>query len=179
MLTRFMKTGNELFVVRIGTLLSIAYFKTHRPAEAERLFRDTMEKAERGEFVRSVVDQGAETGKLLAALIASLKGKEASARLHNHCERMLKACVGSTSGTTEKAPTLKEHTGSPLTPKEHDVLALIASGQSNKEIARSLNVAPETIKTHLKNIFFKLSVDRRIQAVAKAQALGLLARNTG
>lgn len=73
----------------------------------------------------------------------------------------------------------RQDTPPPLTPKEQQVLALIAHGQSNKEVARNLNVAPETIKTHLKSIFLKLSVDRRIQAIAKAQALGLLVRDPG
>jgi LuxR family maltose regulon positive regulatory protein len=51
---------------------------------------------------------------------------------------------------------------------------LIASGQSNKEVAQTLKVTPETVKTHLKRIFMKLSVDRRIHAIAKARTLGLL-----
>lgn len=178
LLDRFTKNGNELFAVRMGTLLAIACFKSDRRDEAETLFRATLEKAEKSGFVRSVVDQGPETRELLAGLCASLKGKDDCARLHQHCERALKACPGAAGAGAERSrpAARKEPAGSPLTPKEHDVLALMARGQSNKEIARSLNVAPETIKTHLKNIFFKLSVDRRIQAVAKAQALGLLAR---
>jgi hypothetical protein len=50
----------------------------------------------------------------------------------------------------------------------------IASGNSNKEVARALGVTPETVKTHLKNVFEKLSVERRAQAVARARSLGLL-----
>jgi LuxR family maltose regulon positive regulatory protein len=42
-------------------------------------------------------------------------------------------------------------------------------------IAHTQGVAPETVKTHIKNIFAKLGVERRAQAVAKAQRLGLLA----
>jgi DNA-binding NarL/FixJ family response regulator len=48
------------------------------------------------------------------------------------------------------------------------------SGLSNKEIARNLGIAPETVKSHVKSIFVKLAVDKRAHAVARAQALGLL-----
>jgi LuxR family transcriptional regulator, maltose regulon positive regulatory protein len=44
---------------------------------------------------------------------------------------------------------------------------------SNKEIARDLAIAPETVKSHVKNIFAKLNVEKRAQAVSRAQSLGL------
>jgi LuxR family transcriptional regulator, maltose regulon positive regulatory protein len=50
---------------------------------------------------------------------------------------------------------------------------LIADGLSNKEIARTLAITPETVKSHVKHIFIKLNVERRAQAVARAQTLGL------
>jgi len=178
LLEQFTKTGNELFAVRIGTLLSIAHFRLNHNTEAERVFRDIMTRAERAGFLRSVLDQGAEAAKLLNGLCATLRGNEVHARLRGYCERTLAAWrnLPRAAETHARVTANNEGGGTPLTPKEHDVLALMARGQSNKEIARSLNVAPETIKTHLKNIFLKLSVDRRIQAIAKAQALGLLAR---
>jgi LuxR family maltose regulon positive regulatory protein len=61
-----------------------------------------------------------------------------------------------------------------LTPRERGILELIAEGHSNKEIARSLAIAPETVKSHLKNIFEKLSVEKRAQAIVRAQRLDLL-----
>jgi LuxR family maltose regulon positive regulatory protein len=58
-----------------------------------------------------------------------------------------------------------------LSPREHSVLELIAQGQSNKEIARELGIAPETVKSHVKNIFIKLGVDKRAKAVARATTI--------
>jgi LuxR family maltose regulon positive regulatory protein len=49
----------------------------------------------------------------------------------------------------------------------------MSEGLSNKEIARDLAIAPETVKSHIKNIFAKLNVERRAQAVTRAQILGL------
>jgi LuxR family maltose regulon positive regulatory protein len=61
-----------------------------------------------------------------------------------------------------------------LSVREKDTLALIAQGLSNKEIARTLAITPETVKSHVKHIFTKLSVEKRAQAVSRAQILGLV-----
>lgn len=61
-----------------------------------------------------------------------------------------------------------------LTPRECEILALLASGQSNKELARTLGISPNTVKTHLASLFGKLGVDRRIQAIEKARWLALI-----
>jgi DNA-binding CsgD family transcriptional regulator len=61
-----------------------------------------------------------------------------------------------------------------LTPRECEILALLASGQSNKEIARQLEISPNTAKTHLASVFQKLEVQRRTQAIHKARELALI-----
>jgi DNA-binding CsgD family transcriptional regulator len=52
--------------------------------------------------------------------------------------------------------------------REIEVLALIAAGHSNKDIARRLEVSPNTVKTHVSNLFEKLRVQRRTEAIARA-----------
>ncbi len=61
-----------------------------------------------------------------------------------------------------------------LTPRECEILDLLASGQSNKELARTLGVSPNTVKTHLANLFAKLGVDRRVKAIEKARFLSVI-----
>jgi DNA-binding NarL/FixJ family response regulator len=64
--------------------------------------------------------------------------------------------------------------GLALSPRELEVLALVADGTPNKEIARSLYISETTVKTHLGHIFTKLGVDDRTAAVTVALERGIL-----
>lgn len=61
-----------------------------------------------------------------------------------------------------------------ITEREYEVLELLAAGQANKEIARELDVSPNTVKTHISRLYEKLDVGRRTQAVKKARTLSLI-----
>lgn len=61
-----------------------------------------------------------------------------------------------------------------LSKREHEVLELMAHGYSNQEIADRLFISLNTVKTHTANIFIKLDVKRRTQAVQKAKSLALI-----
>jgi ATP/maltotriose-dependent transcriptional regulator MalT len=61
-----------------------------------------------------------------------------------------------------------------LSGREREILDMISDGFPNKRIARALAISPETVKSHLKRIFFKLAVANRIEAVSRARSLGLL-----
>jgi LuxR family maltose regulon positive regulatory protein len=64
---------------------------------------------------------------------------------------------------------------SSLSPRERGIVRLMSQGLTNKQIARQLGIAPETVKTHAKSIFLKLTVCSRAQAVYRAATLGLIA----
>jgi DNA-binding NarL/FixJ family response regulator len=61
-----------------------------------------------------------------------------------------------------------------ISPRELTVLQEIAAGHSNKEIAQRLNVSPNTVKTHVAQVFEKLGAKRRTDAVNKARELGIV-----
>jgi DNA-binding NarL/FixJ family response regulator len=65
---------------------------------------------------------------------------------------------------TKSSPKLKKKAQSLLTPREKQILSLIATGAANDEIAANLNISPHTVKTHLYNIYNKIRVPNRIQA---------------
>ena len=91
------------------------------------------------------------------------------------------------SSVAEALASLSEEDGSPvllgssptpgadpaLSPRERDVLALIAAGQTNKAIAEALYVSPNTVKTHVSSLLHKLQVGTRVQLAAIATKHGL------
>ena len=62
----------------------------------------------------------------------------------------------------------------PLTPREQEVLGLLAAGLTNREIADELVISPETVKKHTGSIFGKLGVHHRAEAAARARTFGLI-----
>lgn len=80
-----------------------------------------------------------------------------------------------------RAPPVPPFDGNPraqatlgISPREREVLELLAAGLSNKEIADKLHVSPHTVKTHVARLFEKLEARRRTEAILKARELGLL-----
>jgi DNA-binding NarL/FixJ family response regulator len=79
---------------------------------------------------------------------------------------------------TQSVASTSRLRGSPaseiLSPRERSVLRSMSCGLSNKRIAQELQIAPETVKSHVKGIFIKLAVQSRAHAVSTAGAMGLL-----
>ncbi len=67
---------------------------------------------------------------------------------------------------------------SDLTPREREVLRLIASGRANKEIAAQLGISERTVKTHISNIFSKLELTDRTQAALFVHNRGMLEKDS-
>ena len=67
-----------------------------------------------------------------------------------------------------------QDSGARLSARERTIVLLMGHGLSNKRIARQLSIAPETVKSHAKRIFWKLTVQTRAQAVYRASELGFI-----
>ncbi len=76
------------------------------------------------------------------------------------------------SGAVE--PSMEVHRQEILTEQEAKILRLVASGLSNKEIAHRLSIKGETVKSHIKNVYRKLKVNNRVQALQSAKDLKIL-----
>jgi DNA-binding CsgD family transcriptional regulator len=74
----------------------------------------------------------------------------------------------------EKEPDMAVAANDLLSGREGDVLRLLALGHSNREIAEKLFISENTVKTHLNNIYSKLGVNRRTQAISRAKELRIL-----
>lgn len=88
-------------------------------------------------------------------------------------ERNAVRCLGERPPAPVGGQGASERSKSALTTREQEVLRLLASGGTNKEIAKALLISENTVKTHLSNIFLKLQVTRRLQAVLCALRQGL------
>lgn len=93
----------------------------------------------------------------------------ALARHHSRAERESQASEPFALNTSAQAADL-------LTPREHEVLALIARGYSYAEVARLQNVTVHTVQSHIKRLYHKLAVSSKTEAVFEATRLGLLER---
>ena len=78
----------------------------------------------------------------------------------------------------ESAATItdKSNLGSPLTRRELEILSQLSNGLSNFEISRNLNISENTVKKHISNIFIKINVKDRTQAIIYAYETGLIAK---
>jgi DNA-binding NarL/FixJ family response regulator len=83
--------------------------------------------------------------------------------------------VSEFSRISKPAPRSQENfLPDPLSPREIEIIRLVATGASNKEIAEKLVISEGTVKNHLSSILSKLSVRDRMQAVLKAKELGII-----
>lgn len=122
------------------------------------------------EHIVPAIEAGA-TGYLLKdvsaeELVRAIQGAhQGQAQLHPEVARKLMERV--------RQPRKREQPGEELTPREMEVLRLIASGMSNKEIARELVMTERTVKGHVSNILGKLGLQDRTQAALYAVRHGL------
>jgi LuxR family maltose regulon positive regulatory protein len=135
---------------------------------AEKVLAEALELAEPAGFIRIFVDEGPPMAQLIS---------EASARgiMPDYVAELIAAFeaeVLKSEGTSSlpAAHLLVE----PLSLRELEILQLIAQGMSNHEIGERLFLAESTVKGHNRNIFAKLQVQRRTEAIARARELGLL-----
>jgi DNA-binding CsgD family transcriptional regulator len=117
-------------------------------------------------------------GALVAVLFASF-GIWLGLRITRRRETIVREVVGADSGrgsepATPFSPNTAQQQSLGITDRELEILTLIASGLSNREIATQLFVSENTVKTHCSRTFDKLGAARRTQAVRRGKELGLL-----
>ena len=166
------RRGWVWITVRVRVIECLAHEALGKPNAALAALDAALLWAEPGGFVRCFVDEG-------AAIRGPLQ-RAAAAGIHlDYVISLLEALVQEAHPSSpdanerdraDHAQPLVE----PLSDRELEVLRLLATGQSNKEIAHTLFIAVGTAKKHLKNIYGKLQVHNRTEAVARARHLDIL-----
>lgn len=164
----------QRFGLQIPLLLKIAcvYMLSEKTDQAcETLSRALTLAAPQG-YIRTFLDEGGLLVALLGRLLhSSRQGASWGSRSHTgYLQRLLQAADIHSDMHSERGATLVE----PLSRRELEVLRLLSAGHSNAEMAEALVIGLNTVKTHLKNIYGKLEVSTRTQAIARARTLQLL-----
>jgi ATP/maltotriose-dependent transcriptional regulator MalT len=135
----------------------VLFFHTVKAAAAAGLYQVFLEGGpETGMLLRRAYARAASTDRDVLSFMGSLLSRWGARNVGNPPEQP----GGRLSDT--------------LTARERDVLAMISQGFANKRIARTLDISPETVKSHARRIFSKLAVGTRAEAVSRAGSLGLL-----
>jgi LuxR family maltose regulon positive regulatory protein len=162
---------NLQLALRVGTHLATVKFRSKRASEALTSFGGIVAALAKAGIYQTILDEGAEIGPLLAAYQDKAEHTRSSHELTSYVSNLTAAWRSRYQSDPQQTPT--SAIADPLSAREADILKFIAEGRSNKEIARNLAIAPETVKSHIKHIFTKLNVEKRAQAVSRAQILGV------
>jgi LuxR family maltose regulon positive regulatory protein len=158
-------------VIEILVLQALLLQAEGRTALAVRILGDALSLAEPEGYVRIFVDEGPPIAALLRRLpSAGMSPKYAGALLATLRQHAQAPQLPTEANISQDVQLLSE----PLSERELEVLRLIALGLSNREIAQELFVTPGTAKRHAHNIYRKLEVRSRTQAIARASDLNLL-----
>jgi LuxR family transcriptional regulator, maltose regulon positive regulatory protein len=156
--------------LKVMVLQALALHAHGEKDQAVHLLHDALALAEPGGFIRLFVDEGPPMARLLSEAAARGMAPE-------YTQRLLAAFspVGPSQSLPGRVDGPQSARVEPLSERELEVLHHIAEGLSNQEIASRLYLSLHTVKVHSRNIYGKLAVHNRTQAVARARALGMLA----
>ncbi len=159
--------GCQYHLAHARILLATVLERGGKGADADAALAAALGYGQRNGLVRAVADGDPCLAEVLARLRVSTSAGGAGAGLDAWYLADLTDRLGGVS--TPSPPRLGSDADGVLRPREHEILVLLASGLSNKAIAQKLCLSPETVKWHFKNIFRKLDVSSRVQAVRWAQ----------
>jgi LuxR family maltose regulon positive regulatory protein len=160
---------HRYFLIRVEIRISALQLSVGKTAEATNRFRRVLAACAHAGLYQIILDGGSIISELVQIVQRS---GSISEHLMSYVDRLM--ADSQRARQDRLVPTFRAQALHALSTRETEILKLIAQGLSNKEIARSLDIGPETVKSHLKSVFTKLGVERRAQAVSRAQTLGLV-----
>ena len=141
---------------------------------AHRILRKALELARPGQMIRTVLDEGEGILQLLReeyqAILDNQSGRPGTFGADRSFVEAILQASGTDLSRTGAAPMPIEE----LTDREREILVFLANGVSNRQMADRIFVSENTVKFHLKNIYSKLAVSNRLQAVTTARHLGIV-----
>jgi LuxR family maltose regulon positive regulatory protein len=163
-------THDDARLIEALALQALVHEARGAPSGALEVLRRAIALAEPGGYVRTFVDCGPPMARLLRRLGGPGLVPEYLRRLLAAFEPRAAPATAVVPSRRSAAPALAE----PLTWRESQIIELLVKRLSDKEIAESLGISPLTVRKHTYNLYQKLQVSGRREAVAQAEALGLL-----
>jgi len=172
---------NTIQLIRILALLAMAYEKQGKREQARRALERAVQMARKGDLVLPFVELG-------TPMVELLRDMPSESEFAAGVERLVAAFgvptekPGERGADTAAMPgpegwrVATEGNRKDLTNRELDVLELLTLRLQDKEIAARLGISPQTVNSHLKQIYQKLGVNNRIEAVERASESGILIR---
>lgn len=156
-----------------GLLLqALAHQANEAPDSAQDRLAEGLALARPAGFIRLFVDEGAAMARLLYEALS----REVELEFVRRLLAAFPVALAEPGPTTPPQASESEMV-EPLSERELEVLQLIAQGLSNREVAERLFISLHTVKTHARNIYAKLEVSNRTEAVARGRAFGILAQS--
>ena len=167
--------GRQSSVIEILALRAIALSSTGEPAAARKALRRALDIAAPEGYVRSFIDLGPPLADLLGRELQAIEGEGRGGSPFATYVRSLLACFpAQADALTAQGPLVIAELVESISAREQEVLRLVAAGLSNQEIADRLIIGLSTVKKHINNIYGKLEVKSRTQALRRARELGIL-----
>jgi LuxR family maltose regulon positive regulatory protein len=157
--------------VQTGAVLALSYQGLGNQQAALRVFEQALAEAEPRGFLRSILDAGAGITQVMDAVRTRRRDE---GRDTAYVDRLLVAARAEVLAQADKPVARDQGLVDRLSEREIEVLQLIAAGHTNAEIADKLYVVVGTVKAHTHNIYSKLGVRSRTQAVMRGRELRLL-----
>jgi len=169
------KSGRNGSQIELCVVLASAYKACGDDSLARDRSIEALRLAEQNEYIRLFIDGGEPILTLLNDIHQSLK-RNRIAVSRDYVERLLGAARGQTAVNAKpsQTPVANLTLVEPLSDREMEIILLISAGHSNQEIADKSFVALSTVKWHINNIYGKLQVTSRTQAIVRAQQLKLV-----
>jgi LuxR family maltose regulon positive regulatory protein len=163
---------NLYLALQLSIELAELFLALERTTESVEVFRGVMCVAANVGIFQSFLDRGPKVRTLMSKLFDDGQMMKGLQDLLPYAGSLLaKARFHALDAPTSKSAIRSAEN---LTAREFSILRLIADGLANKRIAQTLGIMPETVKSHVKNIFAKLAVKKRAEAVYRAKSLGLV-----
>ncbi len=166
--------GRVLRQIKLHLLSAIQALKAGAPGGQKRHLSVALRLARQGGFVRSVLDEGEWVVQMVRERYQALQDRSpCGSSCDDEREFLQKLLLA--SGSDPGQLSAHSHVAlQPLTDREREMLMLLGNGTSNKDMANRLFVSENTVKFHLKNIYAKLSVTSRVQAISAARRMGII-----